>query len=417
MDIVLFFLAFALLAGLTSYLALLIAGQIRATAITARSAELEHTLLQARLKQLQQQGQLEQSKSELSWSGFRKFRILRKIPESRDICSFYLTPHDGKHLPPFTPGQYLTFQLNVNSKPVVRCYSLSDSPNHPDYYRVTIKRVPAPRDVADAPPGLISNYFHDHLRAGDIVDVKAPAGHFILDMTAQRPVVLIAGGVGITPMLSMLNAAIEAGSRRDIWFFYGVRNRGEHIMKDHFEQVAREHPNVHLNICYSDPTADDKVGADYQHGERVGVELFKRVLPSSNYQFFICGPPPMMDQLVKDLKAWGVPEGDIAIEAFGAKTVKRVAPVRDADAAAMDVTFAKSGKTHPWNGETGSLLDFAEKHGVAINFGCRAGNCGTCLTAVKSGEVTYLVQQGATPEAGSCLVCITVPKTPLVLDA
>ena len=423
MDIVIVLLAFALLGGLVSYFALLIVGQVRTSALTIRCAELERTALQARIQQIHEQGRFEQARHALSWNGFRKFQIVRKIPESRDICSFYLAPHDGKALPPFLPGQYLTFQLAIDSKPVVRCYSLSDSPNHPDYYRVTIKRVPAPKDPPGISPGLVSGYFHDQLKVGDIVDVKAPGGHFTLDLTAQTPVVLIAGGVGITPMLCMLNTAIEARSRLEIWFFYGLRNRTEHIMKEHLEQIAREHPNVRLQICYSDPGSDDLKGRDYHQGERVSVDLMTRLLPSSNYKFFICGPPPMMDQLLKDLKAWGVPEGDVAIEAFGPKTVKRVAPNIEGGAAVkpseatIEVTFAKSGKSFPWNGGGVSLLEFAEKHGISINFGCRAGNCGTCLTAVKQGEVDYLVEQGAKPEAGSCLACIAVPKTNVVLDA
>jgi ferredoxin-NADP reductase len=423
MDAAISLLALALLGGLVSYVALLIVGQVRAGALAVRHAELERAALQARIQQIQDQRRFERATHELSWNGFRKFQIVRKIPESRDICSFYLAPHDGKALPPFLPGQYLTFQLTISSKPVVRCYSLSDSPNHPDYYRVTIKRVPAPREPQGLPPGLVSNYFHDRLKVGDIVDVKAPAGHFTLDLAIQTPVVLIAGGVGITPLLCMLNAAIEANARREIWFLYGVRNRAEHIMKEHLQQIAREHPNVRLHVCYSDPGSDDRQGEDYHHGERVSVDLLKRLLPSSNYTFFICGPPPMMDQLLKDLKAWGVPEGQITIEAFGPKTVKRVAPNIEGGPAtrpsgpAIEVTFAKSGKTCQWDGDTGSLLECAEKHGVAINFGCRAGNCGTCLTAVKQGEVDYLVEQGAKPEAGSCLACIAVPKTSVVLDA
>jgi ferredoxin len=180
---------------------------------------------------------------------------------------------------------------------------------------------------------------------------------------------------------------------------------------------------VRLQVCYSDPGPEDLKGQDYHHGERVTVALLNRVLPSSHYQFFICGPPPMMDQLIRDLKGWGVPEKDIVIEAFGPTTVKRVALAIEGGAAArrtdvtIEVTFAKSGKTVRWNGEVGSLLDCAEQNGVSINFGCRAGNCGTCLTAIKEGEVDYLVEQGAKPEAGSCLACIAVPKTNVVLDA
>jgi ferredoxin-NADP reductase len=377
----------------------------------------------------------EKAKSELSWNGFRKFRIDRKVKECGDICSLYLVPHDGKALPPFLPGQYLTFEISIsetaksaggkgpNAKPVIRCYSLSDSPTQSDYYRVTIKKIPSPPGKPELSPGLVSGYFHDHLKEGDIVDVKAPAGHFYLDLTKQTPVVLIAGGVGVTPVLSMLNTIIRSTSAREVWFFFGVRNRTEHIMKEHLERIALENPNVHLNVCYSNPTSDDVAGKDYHHGERVSVDLFKKLLPSNNYRFYICGPPPMMNQITQDLMAWGVPEQSILFEAFGPATVKKLAPAQplaqapEKAQAAFQVTFAKSGKTLAWQPEAGSLLDFATQNGITIDSGCRAGNCGTCRTAVKSGEVSYLVESGAKPEAGSCLTCISVPKNNLTLDA
>jgi len=143
-----------------------------------------------------------------------------KVVEARDVCSFYLAPHDGKPLPRFLPGQYLTFQLRPpgQAKPIVRCYSLSDRPGVPERYRVTIKRVAAPPDKKEIPPGVASNYFHDHLQVGDILDVKAPAGQFVLDLQATTPVVFLAGGVGVTPLLSMINALAEARSSREVWF-------------------------------------------------------------------------------------------------------------------------------------------------------------------------------------------------------
>lgn len=428
MDLIIQLLAFGLLATLAGYAFSLVTEQLRGARLAARQAELERELLRARIEQVMDQRRFEKEQRELSWNGFRKFRVARKVPESKDICSFYLEPHDRKPLPPFSPGQYLTFQLNldgkaVGGKPVIRCYSLSDSPTHKDYYRVSIKRVPPPPDKPGTPPGLISGFFHDAIKEGDILDVKAPAGHFFLDLTKQAPVVLIGGGIGLTPVLSMLNAIVESGSTRETWFFYGVRNRAEQVMKEHIERVAKEHPNVRLAVCYSNPTDQDVQGRDYQYGERVSVDLFRKVLPSSNYEFYICGPPPMMSTLTQDLEKWGVPEDRVHFEAFGPASVKKVTAPAAAAAAAeasgptLEITFAKSGKTCAWKPNGHSLLDFAEEQGIRIDSGCRAGNCGTCLTAVKSGEVRYTVESGAKPEAGSCLVCVSVPKGNLVLDA
>ena len=383
--------------------------------------ELERQLLQLEIRHLMDRKEAERKETELSWKGLRKFQVKKKVPEVGNICSFYLAPHDGKPLPPFKPGQYLTFQLNVHGqkKPVIRCYSLSDSPTHPDYYRVSIKRVPPPPDQPEAPPGLSSNFFHDHVKEGDILDVKAPAGHFFLDMTRNRPVVLIGGGVGITPVLSMLNAIIEQNARRDVWFFLGVRNSKEHCFREHLNRLALENPNIKLQVCYSEPLKTDRRGKDFLWPTRVGVPLFKKVLPSSNFDFYICGPGPMMDQIKADCLAWGVPPENFHMEAFGAATVKKVAAPAPAAAAAgsLEVFFKKSNKKCTWAPGTASLLDFAEANDIKMDFGCRAGNCGTCAVAITAGEVQYNVDTGAKPEGGSCLACVSVPKSNLTVDA
>ena len=363
---------------------------------------------------------------EFSWPGLRKFTIKRKVAEGGGVCSFYLSPHDGKPLPAFKPGQYLTFNMHFRgeardaAKEVIRCYSLSDSPGHTDYYRVSIKKIPPPRDNPDLPPGVASSYFHQ-LQEGDILDVKAPSGKFFLDTAQQNPVVLIGGGIGVTPVLSMLNTIAESGLQREVWFFLGVRNQGDHIFKEHLQNLVLEHENIRLNVCYSDPSDNDVEGKDYQHKGRVSVDLFKRVLPSNNYDFYICGPPPMMKSLTEGLKKWGVPDDHVYFEAFGPASVKK-APAETkkegADAGPKHkIVFAKSNKTLPWNTSDGSILDFALANGVNIDSGCRAGNCGTCVTAIKSGQVTYIHEPGTAPETGTCLTCISGPSGDLTLDA
>ena len=423
MDVAITAVSFAVLGLVALYLATLSFGIGRQAVVVRRNADVERELLLARIGQIMDRRNFERVREELSWNGYRKFEIERKEMEGGGICSFYLRPHDRKPLPPFEPGQYLTFNLHIanESKPTVRCYSLSDSPNHPEHYRVSIKALPAPRDNPDAPPGLSSNFFHDELGEGDILDVKAPSGKFFLDRSHHGPVVLIGGGVGITPVLSMLNDIVEAGSARDIWFFYGVTNGSEHIQKDHLKRLERENGNLSLHVCYSRAGDDDKEGEDFQHAERVSIDLFKRVLPHNSMDFYICGPPPMMNSLVEGLEEWGVPKRQIHFEAFGPATVKRIPAAEDAaqlaKGTAFKVTFAKSGTVANWTNESGSLLDLAEEKGVVMDFGCRAGNCGTCITAVKDGEFDYLNEPGDPPEAGSCLTCISVPKSNIVLDA
>ena len=425
MNLAVNFFAVAFFAGLTFYLVSLGFMYFRQTALEKISTQLEIDCLREKISQIADRRQFERQRSELSWNGFRKFEVERKEIEAEGVCSFYLQPHDRKALPPFEPGQFLTFQINHpdQPKPLIRCYSLSDSPNHPQYYRVTIKRVPSPRDNPDVPPGLSSNYFHDLVQAGDILDVKAPSGHFFLDTTKHAPVVLIGGGVGLTPVLSMLNAIVETGSKRETYFFYGVTNSSDHAMKNHLHKLSLEHENVHIHVCYSKPHTDDLVGEFFHHEGRVTVDLFKEILPTKNFEFYLCGPPPMMTSIVEGLEEWGVPEDRINFEAFGPASVKKakreVAQAVEAEniGAEINVTFARSGKTIAWSPVAGSILEFAEEQGVMIDSGCRAGNCGTCITAIKEGDVSYINEPGSPPEAGSCLTCISVPKGNLILDA
>jgi ferredoxin-NADP reductase len=406
------------------YLGFLIQGAFRRQARMAQLQRDESAVLRARLDLITAPlAKVASVKSQSAWAGFRKFRVEGKVLEAESCCSFYLAPHDGRPLPPYLPGQYLTFRLQVPDQPreLTRCYSLSDSPDHTDYYRVTIKRIPPPRDVENAPSGVVSSHFHDRIQVGDILDVKAPSGHFHLDIESRAPVVLIGGGIGITPALAMLNYLASAPGKRDVWFFYGVRNGREHILKDYLREIAAQNPHIHVSVCYSDPLPTDQAGLDYDFAERVSVELFKRLLGVNNYEFYICGPPPMMASLTSDLGTWGVPEERIHYEAFGPASVKKVSKADTAVAEAAsgaEVTFVRSNKTVPWTGTAGSLLELAEAHGIRIDSGCRAGSCGTCVTAVRDGKVEYLAgKPDFDIDKGSCLACVAVPRGPISLDA
>lgn len=408
--------AIALLAllAVAAYLSALAFSAVRRQARLADLHEAERAVFAERLAQVGTPLARLATSQGPAWSGFRKFRVEGKVLEADSVCSFYLAPHDGRPLPPFYPGQYLTFRLSVpgQTREVTRCYSLSDSPDHPDYYRVTIKRVPGP----DGAPGVASSHFHDRVMVGDILDVKAPSGQFQLDVEHRGPVVLIGGGIGLTPVLSMLGHIAATGGR-EAWLFYGVRNGREHVMQSHLRELAQQHQNLRVIICYSDPRPEDRPGEDYDYAERVSVDLMKRVLQVSNFDFYVCGPPPMMEAITRDLGAWGVPESRIHYEAFGPATVKKVgAAVPAQDATGVKIIFARSNRTLVWSG-AGSLLEFAEANGIQIASGCRAGNCGTCATAVREGSIEYLGTPGTEVEKGSCLACIAAPRTALTLDA
>ncbi len=354
-----------------------------------------------------------------TWAGWRKFEVKRRQYEDddRNVCSFYLQAHDGKPMPSYEPGQFLTFRFDIpeQAKPVVRCYSISEAPGS-DWYRITVKRVPAPRGV-ECPPGLSSNHLHDQVEAGAILDVRAPAGKFVLDPAAREPIVLIAGGVGFTPLLSMLNAVVDAGVDRETWLFYGVRRKTEHIMKQHLERINQHHPNVHLHVCYSDPSGEDIEGQDFQHRGRVSLELLQSLLPSNNYSFYLCGPPPMMQSMLEGLKEWGVPQASIHQEAFGPGRPRKPVAAQKEEGPTVQVTFRRSDKTIGWSPGVGTLLDLARSQGISIDAGCERGNCGTCQIAIRSGEVRYVDEPEYAYEKGTCLVCCAVPDGPLELEA
>jgi len=417
-----FTVGLALLAGLLIWLAIEIFGSLlHANAERAQNrVALEN--LRAQLKETRLRCR-ETEQAQAGWNGIRKFTVAKKITQCDDVHAFYLKPHDGRPLAAFKPGQYLTFQLDLpgRDKPLVRCYSLSDSPHQKDYYRVTIKKEKAPPDKPDLPPGAGSSFFADVVKEGDILNVKAPTGHFSLDMTRTNPVVLIAGGVGITPMLSMANAIAASGSKRETWFFFGVRNQREHIHKAELEKLAAENENIHLHVCYSKPGEKDVKGRDFHHEGRVGIELLKELLPSSNFEYYLCGNGAFMKSITDGLEAWGVPDKDVYFEAFGPATVKKktAAPTAEETAhlAKINVTFSRSGKTVRWEPSAGNILEFAGAQGVKIDSGCCAGGCGSCVVAIKSGNVDYLKKPDAEPEAGTCLTCVCRPKNDLVLDA
>lgn len=378
----------------------------------ARAGQAEQELFRKQAKETLHIARVNRVREQTTWNGYRKFFIDQKVPEPGGVCSFYLKPHDHRLIPPFEPGQFLTFRLKIPGqvKPVIRCYSLSDSPLERDHYRVSIKKVPPPPGRPGLPPGLSSTFFHDHLSVGDVVDVAAPNGHFFMNTKSERPIVLIGGGVGLTPVLSMLNTIALSESKRETWFFYGVHDKAGHIMADHLRSLAEKHDNINLVVCYSQPTEDCVQGVDYQVHGFVSVDLFKSLLPSNNYEFYVCGPPPMMASITSGLEEWGVPENDINFEAFGPATVKKTPVAEHADAVlGATVTFDTSGKSVAWSSDGASILELAEQNGIDIDSGCRAGNCGTCVTAIKSGKVKYLSEPGSPQEEGTCLVCIAVP--------
>lgn len=233
------------------------------------------------------------------WKGFREFVVKRKVSETDTIASFYLVPQDGKGLAAFVPGQYISVKLSIpgDNYTHIRQYSLSDAPGKP-YYRITVKREDA---TDNQPAGIGSVYLHEKVREGDILHLSAPAGSFVLDRQDERPVVLISGGVGLTPMVSMLHTLVETHPKRAVIFIHAARKGSGHAMKEQLEKLAGQHPQVSLHWCQ---------GA-------LEPEWLLNRLSTLNAGYYFCGPIPFMKVVNRALTDWGIPASDIHYEFFG----------------------------------------------------------------------------------------------------
>lgn len=364
------------------------------------------------------------------WSDWRNFIVLRKVQESAEITSFYLRPHDQGALPDFKPGQFLTIKLDIpdQGRPVIRTYSLSDYSSTRDYYRLSIKREAAP-NALDVPPGIASNFMHDHVHEGSAVLAKPPNGKFVLDIVPNRPVILISNGVGITPMISMAKACCQQNPNRHVWFLHGARNGEFHAFRNEVMAIAHEFPNLHVYYRYSRPRPEDE-GTYHSKGYIDTDMLWTIVVPEieqaygkvDHADYFLCGSPSFMDSLRAGLSERGIPDTQVFFESFSkpkamAKTIVQAPATESSGMTTAEVTFAKSGKTATWTDDQGTLLEFAESQGLDPAYSCRAGICLTCMCRIDEGEVHYDESPTGTPDEGAVLICISTPKTDrIVLD-
>jgi len=262
------------------------------------------------------------------WTEWKDFTIIRIITESEEISSFYLRPADDLALATYLPGQYISVQLDVpqfNYKQS-RQYSLSDAPGQ-GYYRISVKKdsglepgVPA----AQAHPGWISNLLHSEKKVGDTVQVSCPAGEFFCDPAEDqdRPIVLLSAGVGITPMMSILNALVQRGSEQPISFIHGARESSVQAFGEHIRKVSERCANVHNVVFVKSPVAGlDVEGKHYDQAGRLSLAKLDGEsdlhLHDSTTKYFVCGPDSFMADIWRGLKAMGVDEDRIKMEVFG----------------------------------------------------------------------------------------------------
>lgn len=247
------------------------------------------------------------------WIGNRSFYVDQKVKESDVITSFYLKPEDGEPIASYRPGQYLTIQADIEGEKYyhMRHYSLSDAPNE-EYYRISVKR----EDSEDgAPAGLVSNYLHNEIADGDSLSIAAPAGDFTYK-TDDQPIVLLSGGVGITPMMSMLNTLVTNNSTREITFIHAAQNSKVHAMGEHVEKLAKENQNISYYVCYSNPTEQDRSENRFDKEGLIDLDWLKKVLSDNQKDFYFCGPLPFLKAVNSYLEEWGVPEEHRTYELF-----------------------------------------------------------------------------------------------------
>ncbi len=192
-------------------------------------------------------------------------------------------------------------------------------------------------------------------------------------VTIKRvPAVLIAGGIGITPMISMLRWCVAVQPTRIVHLYYDVRHSGDHAFKQMLEQIVVEHTAFHLHVAYSQPGAEDVAGRGFQHAGRVDIALLRQTLPHGRHQFYVCGPPAMMESLVPALVQWGVPQQDVHFEAFGPASIKLPGTAASESVTALaeplEVKFSRSDRTLAWDGQDTNLLDFTDRHGLVFAY-------------------------------------------------
>lgn len=339
---------------------------------------------------------------------WRPFRISRIEKESENIRSFYLEPADGRGLASHLAGQYLPIRVATPSRdePAIRTYTLSAAAGE-DTYRISVKR--------EGKAG-VSDWLHDTAALGTLVEALSPRGDFTFDTDPRRPVVLLSAGIGITPFIAMLDSLlINDGRTRHhapIWFVHGARNSATHAFGRYLALKAAQHPNLLPYVRYSRPLATDEAGVNYDSEGAVDVALLKTILPFDDYDFYLCGPGAWIQGLYDDLTLLGVRDERIHLERFGPGSVvrqARPASVTDPDDEGVVVRFARSGKMAVWRPASGSLLDLAERAGVAPLSSCRSGVCGTCATKLVSGTVDYSQPPAHEIAEGEALICVATP--------
>jgi ferredoxin-NADP reductase len=338
--------------------------------------------------------------------------------ESLDVRSFVLESPDGSALPSPLAGQFLVFRLKPDdgSGLLLRSYSIS-GPQDQGRYRVSVKRA----------AGKGSAYFHEHIRVDDAIEVSAPRGSFQL-APGRNPVVLSSAGIGATPVLAMLHqlAGSDEHREREVWWCYGARRGAEHPFADEVRALLKQLVNSHSFVVYSRPDAVDVPSRDFDAPGHLTISSLQQLLVPKAADFYLCGPPAFLDELIQGLKDWGIPDSRIHAETFGAgpsltpgianSAPKAPHPPVGIPGAGPTVSFTRSGLSVPWDGRFQSVLELAEACDVPVKWSCRVGVCHVCESGLIDGNLRYAPAPLDNPVDGNALICCSTPLSNIDLD-
>lgn len=271
------------------------------------------------LIQRESQIYVQQEEQPGGWNGFKPFRVVRKEKESSNITSFYLTPADGGELPAFKPGQYITVRFATPcGHTTMRNYSLSDKSGQP-YYRISVKREEGKN--AETPQGYVSHVLHSDVQVGSVIEVAPPCGEFTLEAPQEgsRPLVLLAGGIGITPLYSMLESTLAEAAGRQVILVHAIVNEDVQPFKAALDTLAQTHANLTVKYRYSEEAAEGVTRAGASSTGLVDKALIDVLVPGYDADYYFCGPAPFMASVYQDLLAAEVPASRIHFEFFGPK--------------------------------------------------------------------------------------------------
>ncbi|MFJ3371738.1 pyridoxamine 5'-phosphate oxidase family protein [Pseudomonas sp. NPDC086251] len=354
-----------------------------------------------------------------SW---RPLRVVRIEAQSHNIRSIYLEPTDGAGMPVFQAGQHLPLRFTIDGEVHIRTYSLSSAPSD-DFFRISVKR-----------DGRVSSHLHQQVQVGDLLEARAPQGHFTVAPHERRPLVLLAAGVGITPLLSMLREVVYQGLRtrhiRPTWFFQSSRTLADQVFRPELDRLLEGAGDaVRVLRLLSQPEAEAREGEDFDLTGRIDTPLLQSILEEEDYDqldFVLCGPGSFTQGLYDSLRELDIRDARIHAETFGPSTLRRrpdpdavVIEQPPAATKSVPVVFQRSAKEARWQPDGGSLLELAESRGLRPEFSCRGGSCGTCKTRLISGQVNYPQPPAEVPDEGQVLICCAIPaqgSQPLVLD-